>query len=166
MGIWYGLGKFYHYFFVREVGIIRDYKALLAIFKKYIATFPQRIQQILLRIHQYRVSFIYRPWPDLIHTRLAVQKKPQKKQKWRNARHVVKFPCNTINYKHTRMYDNTWTKGSNFSKWTPTVSYGVCHTRVPKSKTQPPQYIRTYWMFRDDMKIIDGVVIEGRSVVI
>ena len=42
-----------------------DHKPLVAIFKKDIATLPQRFQQMLLRIHQYRVRIIYKPGRDL-----------------------------------------------------------------------------------------------------
>ena len=37
----------------------------MAIFKKDVATLSQGLQQILLRIHQYRVKIIYKPGPDL-----------------------------------------------------------------------------------------------------
>ena len=36
----------------------------------------------------------------------------------------------------------------------------------PESKNQLPQDIRTYWMFRDDMAVIDWVVIKGRCIII
>ena len=37
----------------------------MAIFKKDVATLSQRIQHILLRIHQYRVRIIYKPGPGI-----------------------------------------------------------------------------------------------------
>ena len=36
----------------------------------------------------------------------------------------------------------------------------------PDSKNQLPQDIRTYWTFRDDMQVIDGIVIKGKCIVI
>ena len=36
----------------------------------------------------------------------------------------------------------------------------------PERKNQLPQDIRTYWTLRDDMAVIDGVVIKGRCIVI
>ena len=33
-------------------------------------------------------------------------------------------------------------------------------------KKQLPQDIRMYWTFRDDMAVINGVVIKGKSIVI
>ena len=63
LGILYGLEKFHHYCFAREVSIIMNHKPFVAKFKKTVATFPQRLQQILLRIHQYTVRIIYKPGP-------------------------------------------------------------------------------------------------------
>ena len=45
--------KFHHYCFAREVSIITDHKPQVAIIKKDITTLTQKIQCILLRIHQY-----------------------------------------------------------------------------------------------------------------
>ena len=36
----------------------------------------------------------------------------------------------------------------------------------PDSKTQLPQDIRTYWAFRENMAVIDVVVIKGKCIVI
>ena len=36
----------------------------------------------------------------------------------------------------------------------------------PDSNNQLPKDIITYWMFRDDMAVIDVVVIKGRCIVI
>ena len=65
MGILYGLEKCHHYCIVREVSIIMDHKPLIAIFKNDVATLSLKLQQILLRIHQYRVRIIYKPGPEL-----------------------------------------------------------------------------------------------------
>ena len=64
LAILHGLEKFHHYCFARDVNVITDHKPLVATVKKYVATLSQRIQQILLRIHQYRVRTIYKPGPE------------------------------------------------------------------------------------------------------
>ena len=66
LGKLYSLEKFRHSCFVWEVSIITDHKPLIAIFKKDATTLSQRLQQILLRIHQYRVRIIYKPGQDLL----------------------------------------------------------------------------------------------------
>ena len=65
LGILYGIEKVHHYCFAREVSIITDHKPLVTIFKKDSAVFSHRLQQILLRLYQYRVRIIYQPGPDL-----------------------------------------------------------------------------------------------------
>ena len=65
IGILDGLERFCHYCFAREVSIITYYTSLVAIFKKDVATLSQRIQSILLRIHQFWVRILYKPGPDL-----------------------------------------------------------------------------------------------------
>ena len=45
--------------------VITDHKLLVSIFKKDVATLSQRIQHILLKIHQYRGQIIYKPGPDI-----------------------------------------------------------------------------------------------------
>ena len=70
LGILYGLRKFYHYCFVREVSIIMDPKPLVTIFKKDVATLSQRLQWIMLRINLYKVGITYKPRPDLFITNI------------------------------------------------------------------------------------------------
>ena len=36
----------------------------------------------------------------------------------------------------------------------------------PKSRDQIPQDMRTYWMFQDDMALIDGIILKGWHIVI
>ena len=49
LGILHGLEKFQHYCFGREVLVITDYKPLVSMFKKDVATLSQCIQCILLK---------------------------------------------------------------------------------------------------------------------
>ena len=65
LGTLHGLEKFHHYCFGREGLVITGHKPLVSIFKKDVATLSQRIQCILLKIHQYRVQIIYKPGPHI-----------------------------------------------------------------------------------------------------
>ena len=58
------MGKFHHYCLVMEVSMITDHKSLVAILKEDLAALSQRLQCLLLRIHQYRVRIIYKHGPD------------------------------------------------------------------------------------------------------
>ena len=58
LGIFHGFERFPSYCFDMEVSIITKHKTLVAIFKKDVATLSQRIQSILLRIHQFWVRIL------------------------------------------------------------------------------------------------------------
>ena len=72
LGILHGLAKFHHNCFGKEVLVITDHKLLVSIFRKDIATLSQRIQCILLKIHQYRVQVISN-LALIFYCRLAVE---------------------------------------------------------------------------------------------
>ena len=80
LGLLHRLKKFHHYCFVREVYVITDHKPLVSIFKKDMVTLSQSIQQILLKIHQYRVQLLFKPGPQTLCCRLTVQSLSQGKQ--------------------------------------------------------------------------------------
>ena len=61
----HGIKTFHYYCFAREVSIITNPKPLVTIFKKDVITLSQRIQCILLRIHQFQVRILYKPGPEL-----------------------------------------------------------------------------------------------------
>ena len=63
--ILHGLEMFHHYCFVIKISIIMNHKPLAAIFKKDVATLSQKLQCILLRIHQCRIKMLYKPGSDL-----------------------------------------------------------------------------------------------------
>ena len=64
LGILHHLEKFHHYCFTRDVTVITDHKPLVAIFKNDVVMLSQRIQCIILRIYQYRISIIYKLGPE------------------------------------------------------------------------------------------------------
>ena len=112
LGILHGLEKFHHYCFAREVSIITDHKPLVAIFKKDIATLSQKLQWILLRIHQYRVKIIYKPGPDLF---IADWLSRQNYKEDKNEEIAgMQVNVNSVEMaKDPRMYHDTWTATSN-----------------------------------------------------
>ena len=67
LGILHGLAKFYHYCFTHEVSVITGHKLLVVIFKKYLANISHRVQRTPLKIHQYNIIMLYKPWPQLFN---------------------------------------------------------------------------------------------------
>ena len=51
---------------MRDINVITNHKPLVAIFKKDVVILSQRIQCILLRIHQYMVRKLYKPGLEIV----------------------------------------------------------------------------------------------------
>ena len=125
LGILYWLEIFHHPCFVREVSIITDHKPLVAIFKNDIETTVTSTKNTSIQseIH-------IKAWIRSIYSRLAIQIKPQRRQRSRNARHADRYQHNTENYHHTRMYDNPSVATSDLPRLTHAVSQGIYHIRL------------------------------------
>ena len=164
----HGLKKFHHYCFAREVLIITNHKPLVAILKmiKDVATLLQHIQCILLKIHQYRVLIIYKPGPKIFiadwwsqHNHQEGKYKPIKDMdiKIDAIQSVTDIPeCISIKQiqqlsvqdEHLQCLKNSIIVG-----W-------------PSTRDELHSDLRWYWSYRDDLMVIDGVVMKGRHITI
>ena len=61
LAVSYGLEKFHHYTFGREVEVVTDHKALIAIAAKPLSRAPRRLQNLLLRAQKYDFKFTWKP---------------------------------------------------------------------------------------------------------
>ena len=142
-----------------------DHKPLLAIFKKDIATISQRLLQTVLRIHQYRVRIIYKPGPDLfmadwLSRHNYSENKDEEISFMQISINVIQSTTNIPECMTTHELQEATSQDQHPQNFMEYVIQGW-----PESKNQLPQDIRTYWMFRDYMAVIDGVVIKGRCIV-
>ena len=166
LGILHGLKKCHHYCFAREVLVITNHKPLVAIFKKDAATLSQHIQCILLKIHQYRVQIVYKPGPEIFivdwlswHNHEEGKDKPIKDMDIRiNAiESATDIPeCVSISQiqqassqdKHLQCLKN------------------IVITGWPNTKDELHSDLRPCWSYRDDLAVIDGVVMKVRHIII
>ena len=166
LGILHGLKKFHHYCFAKEVHIIIDHKPLVAIFKKDVAMLSQCIQHILLNIHQYRVQILYKPGPEIFIARLAVTTQPPRRQRWTHLRHGHKGGCHTKCNRHPRVHNHITGSTGNGTGWTSPMSKNIIITGWLSTKDQLHIDIRPYWSYRDNLAVIEGVVIKGRCIIV
>ena len=158
--------KFHHYCFTREVSIITDHKPLVAIFKKDVATLLQRLQQILLRIHQYRFKIICKPGSDLFIADW-VSRQSHKEDKDEEIA-GIQVNINTIEtatnipecmmiyeLQHETATDNHLQQLKEF------ITKGW-----PEMKDNTVQNLRLYWKFQDNMAVIDRAILKDRHIVI
>ena len=166
LGILHRLEKFHHYCFGREVLVITDHKPPVSIFKKDVATLSQCIQHILLKIHQYRVQIMYKPGPDVFianwlsrHNHIEGKDKPIKDMDvWVDAiQSTADIPeCVFMaEIQQVSAHDNHLQQLKSFiiAGW-------------PDTKDKPHADLRPYWSYRDQLAVIDDIILKGRHIVI
>ena len=60
LAVTFGLEKFRHYTYGRDVTVITDHKPLTSIVKKPLSKAPKRLQNLLLRAQEYNYNLIYK----------------------------------------------------------------------------------------------------------
>ena len=157
---------FHHYCFGREVLIITNHKPLISMFKKDIATLLQHIQCILLKIHQYRVQIIYKPGPEIFiadwllwHNLVEGKDKPIKDMDIRvdAIQSMTDIPeCMSIaQIQQASAQDNHLQCLKDF-----------IITGWPSTKDELHADLKPCWSYRDELAVIDGIVLKGRHIVI
>ena len=160
LGILHGLQKFHNYCFTREVSIITDFKLLVAIFKKEVALLSQRIQWILLRIHQYRVSFIYKPGLDLF----IVVWLSRQNHKVNKGTQILGMQLNIDAIQTTTNIPDCMTIHKLKQAMSQDEHLQCLKEYIIKGwlerRDQIPQDIATNGTFQDDLPVIDGIILK------
>ena len=166
LGILHGLEKFHHCCFAWELLIITDHKPLVARFKKDVATLLQHIQCIMFKLHQYRVQILYKPGPETFiadwlswHKHMEGKDKPIKDIDIQvdAIQSLVDVPdCISIE-------EIQWAslQDAHLQQLKTFIIAGWLHT-----KDELQTDIRPYWPYRDELAVIDGVLLKGRCIII
>ena len=151
---------------MRNVSINTDYRPLAGKLKKDVVTLSQRLQWILLRIHQYRVKIIYKPGPELFVADWLSRQNHNK-----NTDAEIPHMQLGINAIHTATNIPECMTMHELQLVTYLDQHLQCLKDYiiqgwPKSRDQIPQDIRMYLTLRNDMVVIDGVIIKGKSIAV
>ena len=165
LGILHGLERYCHYCFAREVSIITNHKPLVAIFKKCCNTVTKNAKHSPQETPILSQGSI-QAWTRSLHHWLAFQTQPYVEQRHRDTGHGHKGWCNTDSYKHSRMHVNSKNTTDNGTRWHLQWLKGYVIIGWPDNRDEMSWDIRMYWMFQDDMVAIDGIIMNGRHVVI
>ena len=146
--------------------LITDHKPLVSMFKKDIATLSQCIQHILLKIHQYMVQILYKPNPEIFivdwllqHNHIEGKDKPIKDMDIRidAIQSTTDIPeCMSMSQiqqasaqdEHLQCLKSFIIRG-----W-------------PSTKDELHTDLKKYWSYRDELAVIDRIVLKGRHIVI
>ena len=166
LGMLHALEKFHNYCFSMEVIIITDHKPHIGIFKKDVTTLSESIQCILLRIHKYRVTILYKPGPEIfIADWLSRQNHKENKDAAIHGMDIrvdaIQASMNVPECMLVQQIQQATALDEHLQQLKGFIIAGW-----PESKEQLDQDIRMYWSFRDDMTVIDDITMKGTYIVI
>ena len=146
--------------------VITDHKPLIAMFKKDVATLSQRIQCILLKVHQYRVQIIYKPGPDIFiadwlsrYNHIGGKDMPIKDMDiWVDAIQSTTDIPECISVMEIQQAS---TQDDHLQKLKNLIITGWLHT-----KDMLQIDLKAYWLYRDELAVIDEVILKGRCIII
>ena len=160
LAIVYGLRKFHHFTYGRDVTVITDHKPLVAISNKPLSNAPKRLQNMLLKAHDYKFTLEYRPG-HTIPVADTLSRAPMDCME--GEEEVTVNNLDMINVSDKRLDEIR-----NRTKSDPILCtlMNVIIRGWPESKEQVPVEIRNYFHIRDEMTAQNGIILRGSRIVI
>ena len=126
----------------------------------------QRIQCILLKIHQYRVQVIYKPGPDIFiadwllrHNHAEGKDQPIKGMElWVD---IIQTTTNMPECLSMTDLQQASSQDSHIQKLKHFIITGW-----PNSKDEVSEELKPYWSYRDELAVVDSMVLKGRCIII
>ena len=138
----------------------------MAIFKKDVATLSQRIQCIILRIHQYRISIAYKLGPQIfISVWLSQHNYKEDKDEAINGLDLRVDAVQVVTDVPECMSIWQIQQATNQDEHLQRLKCFII-TGWPDAREQLHQNIKPYWSIKDDMLVIDSLIMKGRRIVI
>lgn len=161
LAILFACERLHVYVFGRQVTFHTDHKPLESIFKKPISLAPPRLQRMLLRLRTYDVQVKYvsaknvlladtlsrliKPGSDSTIPGLDVSiAQVLKIRQTRLACLQEETKCDPVLSQLSELVNNGW----------------------PESMQDLPESVQPYWCFRDELAIMDGLVMKGSRVIV
>lgn len=154
----YGLEKFHHYTYAREVEVITDHKPLVAISKKPLAKAPKRLQNLLLRARNYNYTITYKPGSEIPMADTLSRAPASEPRREEVVRSVTTYP---IKDKLMHMIRSATAKDAALTALGEVILKGW-----PEEKKDVPDILRPYHSYRDELALSDGIIMRSDRVVI
>ena len=163
LGVIHGLEKFHYYVYGRHVTVETDHKPLEAICKKHLASAPPRIARMLLRIQKYDVSVIYVPGRNIPVADMLSRVSPTPAAEIPGldvSVHELQKHLNASPMRLNQIREET-AKDDNLSLLKEVVMKGW-----PNQRSDCPQLLHSYWNYRDEITVADGILLKGLRIII
>jgi hypothetical protein len=158
LAIVYGLNKFHHYVYGREVIVYTDHKPLVNINQKALSKAPKRLQSLMLKIQDYTFKLIYKPG-NSIPVADALSRAPADKSEHVN----VLSNASNLPIKEEKLEEirRATEEDSTMSDLKHIIAKGW-----PSDKSGLPHHVSQFFYYRDELTIEDGIVYRGERIVV
>lgn len=159
LAVTYGLTKFHHYTYGRDVLVVTDHKPLVSITRKPLSKAPRRLQNLLLKAQEYNYTLEYRPGKsipvaDALSRAPLTEGGPAKEK----VHHVFYTP-----FRKDRLQE---VKEATRADEVLTELKKVILSGWPLHKDDVPAAAKPYYDYRDELTVQDGLVLRGERIVI
>lgn len=159
LAIVYGVERFHTYLYGQKFLVKTDHKPLVMILNKPLVRAPPRLQRMLLRLQQYDFTIEYKPGKDMtVADTLSRLPSPG------NVKTIdLDLTVGQVRFstERTKSLQEETKHDPTLSKLIPTIINGW-----PDTIQEVPEPIRSFWSFRDELSVEDGIVLKGDRVVI
>lgn len=159
LAIVFGTQRFHTYLYGRKFKVVTDHKPLVAIIQKGLVNSPPRLQRMLLKLQGYDMEVEYQPGKDIVLAD-TLSRLP--------STHNTETIDLDVRVDFVRFSDERIQELRNKTKADP-VLQALSETIVtgwPEAIKELPTSIRSYWSFRDELSVEDGILLKGTRVVI
>ena len=156
----FGLEKFRHYTYGRDVTVITDHKPLTSIVKKPLSKAPKRLQNLLLRAQEYNYNLIYKAGSS-IPVADALSRSPIDVATVDENEYVSNLFYMPISDERLAEFKIATAKDPVLQKLKETIMQGWPSHRQLTSSTVLP-----YYNYRDELAVQDGLILRGDRIVI
>ena len=164
LGVVGALEKFHFFTFGRPVTVLTDHKPLIAIAKKALVNAPPRLQRLLLRLNNYNATLEWIPGKEMIFADHLSH----------NVGHESsEVPtCQGLDLKINYVFlnasnDRCVSLAQESDKDETLVALkNVIIKGWPQMRSECPLQLRDFWSYRDELSILDGLVLKGTRIII
>ena len=162
LAVIFALQQFDQYVCGRAVTVQSDHKPLSAIARKPLRSAPKRLQGMLLKTQKYDMEILYKPGPEMFladtlsRAFLDTTENAQGEFEWVNA--VKLLPMTEERLAELKNSTSTDEVLQQLKQ--------VIQTGWPDEKSQLPAVLATYFSYRDELSVYDGLVPKGERPLI
>jgi len=158
LSVVFGLKKFHHYTYGRDVVVTTDHKPLVAIKAKPLSKAPRRLQQMLLTAQEYTYTLEFKPGKD-IPVADALSRAPTGSPP--KGQPVNNVSLTGLDEDRLDRIRGATTQDSTLQGLARTILAGW-----PNERRDVEPDLLPYFPFRDELTIHDGVVFRGERIVV